>query len=343
MQVPRSLSLFTFFVISLYHGMIAAFSFPVSYSIDSRRIPTLRRCLNMDRPNDEYRDHIAARKQITRRRIMDESLFFATMVSSLIPSTSNAMYTDPVTRIILPSQGEIESAIPSSFGDDNPLEGLDKSSFSRLDATPDGEFYKYPRFTEHVDENAVQIMKKYIGQRVLKPKDSVLDLCSSWTSHIDRDTVEYFKLQRVAGLGMNQEELQANSILTDYKIVDLNANPDVKLPYDDASFDVVLCQLSIDYLTYPLNVMKEVSRVLKPGGRVVILFSNRLFIEKAIGLWTGKDDLDHVYTVGAYLNFCNGGFVKIHAEDLSTRKKRGKENVIVGDPMYAVIGEKGYA
>ena len=92
-------------------------------------------------------------------------------------------------------------------------------------------------------------------------------------------------LKRVTGLGMNEEELKANSVLTDYSVVDLNVKPDVKLPYEDNSFDVVLCQLSIDYLIHPLDVMKEVSRVLKPGGGVHILFSNRLFIQKAVGLW----------------------------------------------------------
>ena len=45
-----------------------------------------------------------------------------------------------------------------------------------------------------------------------------------------------------------------------------------------------------------------------------------------------------MYTVGSYLNFCNGGFVNIQGKDLSIRKRKG--NMIVGDPMYAVVGEK---
>ena len=190
------------------------------------------------------------------------------------------MYTDPATRIVLPERGEIESAIPATF-EDNPFEGLDKSSFGRLDQTPDTVFYKDPRFTEHVDDNAVQVMTDYISSKeVLGENDSVLDLCTSWTSHIDKKTVEKLNIKRIAGLGMNEEEMKKNPILNDYALVDLNVSPDVKLPYEDGSFNVVLCQLSIDYLIHPLNVMKEISRVLKPGGKVVILFSNRLFIQK---------------------------------------------------------------
>jgi len=54
-----------------------------------------------------------------------------------------------------------------------------------------------------------------------------------------------------------------------------------------------LCQLSADYFVYPKDVSAEVGRVLEPGGRIHALFSNRLFIEKATGIWTRADDVDH--------------------------------------------------
>jgi hypothetical protein len=75
---------------------------------------------------------------------------------------------------------------------------------------------------------------------------------------------------------------------------------------------------------------------LQPGGKVYILFSNRLFIQKAVALWTGADDIDHAFTVGGYLHFSDGGFEDIKAEDLSSRK--GKK--IAGDPLYVVSGVK---
>lgn len=194
---------------------------------------------------------------------------------------------------------------------------------------------------EHVDENAVKLMTQYISSNeVLSPNDAILDLCSSWTSHIDVSTKERLNLQRVAGLGMNAEELKANPVLTEYNVQDLNANPNVILPYESNSFNVVLCQLSVDYLIHPLQVFREVSRVLKPGGKVVVLFSNRLFLSKAVGLWTGADDIDHAYIVGSYLHYCNGQLEQIQAKDLSTRKGRGKDRPIMGDPLYAVTAVK---
>lgn len=165
----------------------------------------------------------------------------------------------------------------------------------------------------------MESMTSYISDRLLQPGDSVLDLCSSWTSHIRPGQLE---LKRVAGLGMNTKELEANPTLTDWNVVDLNADKNVKLPYDDESFDKITLQLSIDYLIHPLEVMKEASRVLRKDGKIAILFSNRLFLSKAVGLWTGSDDIEHAYTVGSYLHFCNGGFTNIKAEDLSNRKPK---------------------
>eukprot|EP00578_Thalassiosira_sp_NH16_P032126 CAMPEP_0181079158 /NCGR_PEP_ID=MMETSP1071-20121207/1877_1 /TAXON_ID=35127 /ORGANISM="Thalassiosira sp., Strain NH16" /LENGTH=380 /DNA_ID=CAMNT_0023160535 /DNA_START=50 /DNA_END=1192 /DNA_ORIENTATION=+ len=275
------------------------------------------------------------------------------LISSPRPSNA-ATYRDPKTGILLPSVGEIESSIPSNWDDyDNPLSSSSgggeysssssSSSFSRLDSSPDAIFYSEPRFVEHVDERAVESMTSYITDSLLKPGDSVLDLCSSWTSHIRPSASDgrLLELKRVSGLGMNAKELEANPALTDWTVMDLNADGNVKLPYDDDSFDAILLQLSIDYLIHPLEVMKEASRVLRKGGKIAILFSNRLFLSKAVGLWTGSDDIDHAYTVGSYLRFCNGGFTNIRAEDLSTRKQKGKERVIVGDPLYVVTATKG--
>jgi SAM-dependent methyltransferase len=177
-------------------------------------------------------------------------------------------------------------------------------------------------------------MTKYISQAAIVPETrSVLDLCSSWTSHISTPV----PLVQVAGLGMNAKELEANSVLTEWTVQDMNEK--AVLPYHDAVFDVILLQLSIDYLTRPLQVCKEMGRVLKTGGKVHVIFSNRLFLSKAVAVWTGADDIDHAFTVGSYLHFCQGGFQQIEAHDLSLRKGRDKR--IVGDPLYVVTAMKG--
>mmetsp|Transcript_10715 Transcript_10715/g.22829 ORF Transcript_10715/g.22829 Transcript_10715/m.22829 type:complete len:104 (+) Transcript_10715:2-313(+) len=95
-----------------------------------------------------------------------------------------------------------------------------------------------------------------------------------------------------------------------------------------------------EYSPPPPILMRPVKTLKKSGGKIAIIFSNRLFLSKAVGLWTGSDDIEHTYTVGCYLHYCNGGFKDIEAEDLSTRKQKGNERVIVGDPLYVVTAVK---
>lgn len=256
----------------------------------------------------------------------------------LTPEPSRAMVSDSRTGVLLPERGEIEAAIPRDWNAiENPFTENIATLFSRLDSSEDSIFYSMPRFVEHIDDQAVVTLTNYITNvAIQQDTESVLDLCSSWTSHINLSSKRFSSLKRVVGIGMNPKELQANIALNEWVVQDLNRNP--QLPYQEDIFDVVLCQLSIDYLTKPLAVCREISRVLKPGGTVHIIFSNRLFLDKAVALWTGADDIDHTFIVASYLHFCDGDFTSIKATDLSTRK--GRDQKISGDPLYVVAATK---
>ena len=66
------------------------------------------------------------------------------------------------------------------------------------------------------------------------------------------------------------------------------------LPPADNTFDVITNAVSVDYLNKPLEIFKEMERVLKPGGKAIMSFSNRCFPTKAIAIWTATGDPDHV-------------------------------------------------
>ena len=64
-----------------------------------------------------------------------------------------------------------------------------------------------------------------------------------------------------------------------------NFNEDPQLgQFDDQTFDAVVCCVSVQYLQYPEKVFAEIYRVLKPGGVVIMSFSNRMFYQKAISV-----------------------------------------------------------
>lgn len=79
-------------------------------------------------------------------------------------------------------------------------------------------------------------------------------------------------------MGLNADELKRNPVLTEYSVKDLNVDPN--LPYEDNSFDTITNVVSVDYLSKPFEIFKEMHRVLKPGGRAIMSFSNRCFPTK---------------------------------------------------------------
>jgi SAM-dependent methyltransferase len=87
--------------------------------------------------------------------------------------------------------------------------------------------------------------------------------------------------------------------------------------------------VSIDYLTRPVAVLLEASRVLKPGGALVCTFSNRCFPTKAIRGWLSLDENARCKLVARYLELA--GFTDI-AIALRTPPNT------YGDPLYAVTG-----
>ena len=157
-------------------------------------------------------------------------------------------------------------------------------------------------------------------------------LCARFMQLVDLSLPEGLELA-LAGLGMNEQELSRNSRLTEFVVQDLNLQP--KLPYDDASFDFVCNVVSVDYLNKPIQIFKEMHRVLKPGGTAIMSFSNRCFPTKAIAIWGQTDDSGHIWIVGSYYKF-SAEWSDVKALDITERK----EGQAFGDPMFVVQGTK---
>jgi SAM-dependent methyltransferase len=201
---------------------------------------------------------------------------------------------------------------------------LPEEAFGRYDETPDEEFYLLPRFVTHIDDRAIAAVTQ-LYRELFPPGGKILDLMSSWISHLPPG-IEY---RRVVGLGMNEVELRRNERLGSYVVQNLNTNP--QLPFGDAEFDGVGICVSIDYLTRPVEVLREVGRVLKVGAPLIISFSNRCFPAKAVAVWHQLDDRGRVRLVELYLQEA-GNFENIRGLDRSPRR-------LFSDPLYAVIGE----
>jgi SAM-dependent methyltransferase len=125
---------------------------------------------------------------------------------------------------------------------------------------------------------------------------------------------------------MNAVELAANPRFNRSFVQDLNRQPELALA--GASVDAVLICVSIQYLEQPVAVLSECARILKPGGQIVVSFSNRCFPTKAVAIWQALGDEDHARLVGSYLQ--HAGFGEVAAHLLVDGS--------VSDPMIAVTG-----
>lgn len=201
---------------------------------------------------------------------------------------------------------------------------------TKEDPSDDSFFYQQPRLVQHIDPGFIESLQQIL-RRFLPRNAVVLDLMSSWVSHLPDD----LQTSRVVGHGMNRVELAANPRLDEFFVQNLNQNP--KLPLTDDTFDAVINTVSIQYLEDAPGVLKEVNRVLKPGGVAIVSFSNRMFPTKAVSLWTECPEEQRPALVRQYLQAA-GNFVHIETHQRTEGKLAWFFNT--QDPFYCVTAHR---
>ena len=202
---------------------------------------------------------------------------------------------------------------------------MEPGFFDRADASDDAAFYATPRLVTHIDDGAIAQVGALYDELGLGGTD-VVDLMGSWVSHFRPSAAP----GRLTVLGMNAVELATNPMADATVVHDLNADP--RLPFGDKSFDHATCCVSVDYLTRPIEVFRDVARVLRPGGLFVVTFSNRLFPTKAIRGWLMNDSNGHCEIVREY-------FSRADAFAPATVELRTPISE-PGDPLYAVYASR---
>jgi SAM-dependent methyltransferase len=203
------------------------------------------------------------------------------------------------------SPGDGSSAFPPGF-------------FDRADPDTDAAFYRVPRIVTHIDDAAIDAVGALYDELGLDGE--VLDLMSSWVSHFRQAP------RALTVLGMNAAELARNPQAAHTVVHELNAEP--QLPFPDQSFDAAVCCVSVDYLVRPIEVFRDLTRVLRAGGPLVCTFSNRCFPTKAIRGWLYAGDAEHGEIVAEYFREARGW-----DEPVIARRTPADHR---GDPLWAV-------
>jgi SAM-dependent methyltransferase len=114
-------------------------------------------------------------------------------------------------------------------------------------------------YTDYVDEHQ---RFDALVRTFLRPDAAVLDAGAGRGVQFPFDYREH--VARMAGVDVDPAVLE-NPCLTDAAVADM-----AHLPFDDASFDVVFSKYVFEHLTRPAAAMRELRRVLKPGGHMLV-------------------------------------------------------------------------
>ena len=146
-----------------------------------------------------------------------------------------------------------------------------------------------------------------------------------------------FESTNVVGIGLNQAELEYNSMLGEFHLQDLNQKP--ILPFTDQTFAVVVITVSIQYLTKPILIFQEINRILKGEGLLIIFYSNRMFPTKAIAVWHQTDEAQKKDLITNYFQVGSsesGEFMPVHFLDITPETQIGTHT----DPVYVAMAKK---
>ena len=211
------------------------------------------------------------------------------------------------------------------------MEVLNNYQRKKLDESNDEEFYSDPKFVYHLDANFRNYLSS-LYKNEINDYSTVLDLMSSWDSYLPKEK----RYKKVIGHGLNKEELERNKILNSFWVQNFNLNQ--KIPLESGNVDYCLMVAAWQYLQYPENITKEVTRILSDKGKILVSFSNRAFWHKAPNIWTTSTEEERVKYVRKVL--ITNGF-----KDPKIIKNFNENNLnflpfLKKDPFYCLIASK---
>lgn len=112
------------------------------------------------------------------------------------------------------------------------------------------------------------LVERRLLDEALKPGTTALDAGCGRTTRL-RDYRD--RIVRLVGLDADEEAGRANPYLDEFVPADL----DDSLPFSDDTFDLVYANFVVEHLARPERAFSEWRRILRPGGALVLLTSNR--------------------------------------------------------------------
>lgn len=205
--------------------------------------------------------------------------------------------------------------------------GFHEKAFQRVDDRDDATYFETCDKDFSMDQGG-RLAVAALYRATLSPEAEILDLMAGPQTALPDDIAFPY----VTGLDVSENLMQGNARLASRVVFDLNdAAP---LPFPDAHFDAVLLCDGLPYLTHPQHVISQAERVLRPGGALVVTFSDRFYSRKAFALWQALEAEDRVRLVTIFMT--RAGLTDLDTGDVTPPEDLNAWQ----DTVHAVIGRK---
>ncbi len=132
---------------------------------------------------------------------------------------------------------------------------------------------------------AIEIAAPRPGERVLDVAGGTADLSSAFAKRIGADGQVWLTDINNAMLGVGRDRLLDEGVLAPVAQCDAE-----KLPFPDNHFDIVTVAFGLRNMTHKDRALAEMRRVLRPGGRLLVLEFSKVWkpLEKAYDVYSFK-------------------------------------------------------
>lgn len=134
---------------------------------------------------------------------------------------------------------------------------------------------------------ALKVLEPWTDDLILAAKcrdgDRVLDVACGTGLVANRVTLVSHKLCTITGIDINDGML---SVARRNQQIEWHHGSAVDLPFADGSFDVVLCQQGLQYFPDRTPAVREMARVLAPGGRIALNVGARWSDSRSMLHWS---------------------------------------------------------
>jgi ubiquinone/menaquinone biosynthesis C-methylase UbiE len=123
-------------------------------------------------------------------------------------------------------------------------------------------------------------------------KGAILDIgcgCGAYTYEMSKHS------RMIVGIDIQEKDLEfAKALTKGIKKIELSSMSAENLGFNDNTFDMIFLIEVLEHIPDQNRAFKEINRVLKPGGLLVILVPNKFYLFETHGAHIGGYDIDHI-------------------------------------------------